>query len=51
VGAEGARTVPFTFQPYAGGRAITGELTIDPLDVGGDVEKKNTDRPEVGVRG
>jgi hypothetical protein len=40
--AHKGQTVPFTFQPYAGGRAITGELTIDPLDVGGDVEKKNT---------
>lgn len=34
--------VPFTFQPYSGSREITGELVIDPLDVGGDVKKKNT---------
>lgn len=34
--------VPFAFTPYAGGRSITGELTVDPLDVGGDVDKKNT---------
>jgi hypothetical protein len=34
--------VPFTFTPYAGGRAITGQLVVDPLDVGGDVNKKNT---------
>jgi hypothetical protein len=34
--------VPFTFTPYAGGRSITGELIVDPLDVGGDVAKKNT---------
>ena len=35
-------TVPFTFTPYTGGRSITGELTVDPLEVGGDVNKKNT---------
>jgi hypothetical protein len=34
--------VPFTFTPYAGGRSITGELKVGPLDVGGDVKKKNT---------
>jgi hypothetical protein len=34
--------VPFTFTPYAGGRSITGELVVDPLDVGGDVGSKNT---------
>jgi hypothetical protein len=34
--------VPFTFAPYNNGRAITGELLVDPLDVGGDVGKKNT---------
>jgi hypothetical protein len=33
--------VPFTFTPYAGGRSIVGELLVDPLDVGGDVGKKN----------
>ncbi|MET0995458.1 MAG: hypothetical protein ABWY20_15860 [Mycobacterium sp.] len=35
-------TVPATFTPYADGRSITGELVVDPLDVGGDVGKKNT---------
>jgi hypothetical protein len=34
--------VPATYTPYDGGRAITGELVVDPLDVGGDVGKKNT---------
>jgi hypothetical protein len=34
--------VPFTFTPYAGGRSITGDLIVGPLDVGGDVSKKNT---------
>lgn len=35
--------VPFTFTPYtASGIAITGQLIVDPLDVGGDVNKKNT---------
>ncbi len=34
--------VPFTFTPYETGVAITGELIVDPIDVGGDVKKKNT---------
>jgi hypothetical protein len=35
--------VPFTFAPFGdAGRSITGELVVDPLDVGGDVGKKNT---------
>lgn len=34
--------VPFTFTPYTGGRSVTGELVVDPLDVGGDVGVKNT---------
>jgi hypothetical protein len=34
--------VPFTFTPYSGGRSITGNLIVGPLDVGGDVDKKNT---------
>lgn len=34
--------VPFTFTPYNGGRSVVGELIVDPLDVGGDVAKKNT---------
>jgi hypothetical protein len=34
--------VPFTYTPYSGGKSITGELVIDPLDVGGEVGKKNT---------
>jgi hypothetical protein len=33
---------PCTFTPYAGGRSIAGTLIVDPLDVGGDVGKKNT---------
>jgi hypothetical protein len=40
--AHKGEQVPFTFTPYAGGRSITGELIVDPLDVGGDVGKKNT---------
>lgn len=40
--AEKGTEVPFTFTPYSGGRAITGTLVVDPLDVGGDVGKKNT---------
>lgn len=34
--------VPFTYTPYDTGMAITGELIVDPIDVGGDVKKKNT---------
>lgn len=40
--AHKGTTVPFTFQPYSDSREVTGELTIDPLDIGGDVKKKNT---------
>lgn len=33
---------PFVYTPYAdGGKSITGEVVIDPLDVGGEVGKKN----------
>lgn len=39
--AHKGQQVPFTYTPYSGGRAITGELIVDPLDVGGDVGKKN----------
>jgi hypothetical protein len=34
--------VPATYTPYSGGRSITGQLIVDPLDVGGDVNKRNT---------
>lgn len=34
--------VPFRFQPFSGGRVISGTLRVSPLDVGGDVGKKNT---------
>lgn len=34
--------VPFVFVPNtAAGQQVTGDLTIDPLDVGGDEVKKN----------
>jgi hypothetical protein len=33
---------PFLFVPFEGGRGIAGVLRIDPIDVGGDVGKKNT---------
>jgi hypothetical protein len=32
---------PVTFTPFTGGRSVTGEVMVDPLDVGGDVNKKN----------
>ncbi len=38
---EKGNTHPFSFTPYAGGVSITGDLTVSPLDVGGDVGKKN----------
>lgn len=37
------QTVPFQFVPStAAGRAVTGNVIIDPITVGGDVTKKNT---------
>jgi hypothetical protein len=32
---------PATYTPYTGGKSITGEVVIDPIDVGGEVGKKN----------
>ena len=40
--AHKGQEVPFTFEPYNGGRGVTGTLVVDPLDIGGDVGKKNT---------
>jgi hypothetical protein len=41
--ANAGAEVPFTFEPATtAGRAISGTLIVDPLDVGGDVSKKNT---------
>lgn len=40
--AHKGEQVPFEFTPYNGGRSITGQLVVDPLDVGGDVNSKNT---------
>lgn len=34
--------VPFVYQPYGDGPAITGELVIDPIDAGGAVGTKPT---------
>ncbi len=35
--------VPFTFTPNtAAGRTVTGTVRVDPLNMGGDVKKKNT---------
>ena len=35
--------VPFTFTPStAAGRSVTGTVIVDPLELGGDVKKKNT---------
>jgi hypothetical protein len=40
--AHKGEQVPATFTPYTGGRSISGELIVDPLDIGGEVGKKNT---------
>jgi hypothetical protein len=33
---------PAVYTPYEGGKSISGSIIVDPLDVGGDVGKKNT---------
>ena len=44
--------VPFTFTPStAAGRSVTGTLIVDPLELGGDVKKKNTTDFEWAVVG
>lgn len=34
--------VPFVFQPNSAEPSIVGTLVLDPIDVGGDVDAKNT---------
>lgn len=41
----GAETT-FTFTPSAGGEKVTGRVQVDPIDLGGDVKKKNTSEIE-----
>lgn len=36
------KTLPFVFEPITGGISISGLVKIRPLDIGGDVKKKNT---------
>lgn len=37
------QVVPFTFTPNsAEGKSVTGNVRVDPIDLGGDVKKKNT---------
>jgi hypothetical protein len=36
------QTVPFMFTPRNGGRSISGDVVVDPVDVGGDTNSKNT---------
>jgi hypothetical protein len=44
--------VPFTFTPSTdAGRTVTGTLIVDPLELGGDVKKKNTTDFEWAVVG
>jgi hypothetical protein len=33
--------LPVTFTPFAGGKSVTGDVLIDPMEIGGDVGKKN----------
>lgn len=41
--ANKGKEVPFTFTPTTTvGASITGRVVVDPLDVGGEVNKKNT---------
>ncbi len=41
--ANKGSVVPFTFTPNtAAGRTVTGMVRVDPLNLGGDVKKKNT---------
>jgi hypothetical protein len=40
--AHKGEVVPFTFLPFDGARGVTGQLKLSPLDIGGDVGKKNT---------
>lgn len=40
--AHRGEIVPCTFTPYTGSRSVAGELVVDPLEIGGDVGKKNT---------
>lgn len=41
--ANRGKEVPFTFTPTTSvGSSINGRVIVDPLDVGGDVNKKNT---------
>lgn len=34
-------SLPATFTPFTGGKSITGDVVVDPMDVGGDIGKKN----------
>lgn len=40
--ASKGQTVPFTFTPRSGGQSISGDIVVDPVDVGGDTNSKNT---------
>lgn len=46
----GAET-PFTYTDQATGEIIAGRVTIDPIDYGGDVKKKNISEVEWGIVG
>lgn len=45
--ANKGTVVPFTFTPNsAEGKSVTGMVRVDPIDLGGDVKKKNTSELE-----
>ncbi|MGK9271042.1 hypothetical protein KXR83_08575 [Williamsia muralis] len=41
----------FTFTPTSGGEKVSGRVQIDPIDLGGDVKKKNTSEIEWAIVG
>jgi len=50
--ANPGKSVPFSFVPStAAGRSVTGTVIVDPLELGGDVKKKNTTTLEWGLVG
>lgn len=46
----GAETT-FTYTDNSSGEVITGRVTVDPIDYGGDVKKKNISEVEWGIVG
>lgn len=50
--ANAGTEVPFTFTPStAAGKAVTGTLVVDPVELGGDAKTKPTSDVEWGIVG